>query len=235
MAGKRKTYGPGNKKGRKAFKKYKTSGVYIPRRNPAALTTILPLRNAFNTTLKYVSFGTLDAGAGLASTLVFSANSLFDPDVTAAGHQPRGFDQLTPMYEFYLVNKCTAYVQFCAGPTATGQPMTVCLSLSDQSAPYSSSIFDYTEQPSAVYCLMPGDASGAGSLKLAVEPPKYNNYDSEDGAVKAYVNTSPTAQVYFHLSQCSTDLAAENPGPMSYIITLVYEATFSAIKMPSAS
>lgn len=235
MVGRKRVYGPGNKAGKKAYKKSKTSGVYIPRGSPATLTTVLPLRNAYKTTLKYVSYGSLDAGAGLASTLVFSANSLFDPDVTGAGHQPRGYDQLATMYEYYLVNKATAYVQFVAGPTATGQPMTVCLSLSDQSAPYSSSIYDYTEQPSAVYKLMSGDASGTASLKLAVNPPKYNNYDQEDGAVKASIAGSPGAQVYFHLSQMSTDLAAENPGPVSFIMTIVYEATFSAVKMPSVS
>lgn len=40
---------------------------------------------------------------GLASTHVFSANGLFDTDITGVGHQPSGFDQLMTFYDHYTV------------------------------------------------------------------------------------------------------------------------------------
>lgn len=41
--------------------------------------------------------------AGAAATHVFSCNGLYDPNITGTGHQPLGFDQLTPLYDKYTV------------------------------------------------------------------------------------------------------------------------------------
>jgi len=45
---------------------------------------------------------TMPSGPGLFDH-VFNLNSLFDPDSTGAGHQPKGFDQLTALYARYRV------------------------------------------------------------------------------------------------------------------------------------
>lgn len=43
----------------------------------------------------------------------FRINSLFDPDFSGVGHQPRGFDQLAGLYYNYIVHGCkiTVYAQ----------------------------------------------------------------------------------------------------------------------------
>jgi len=46
---------------------------------------------------------TLTAGAGLMGNAVFSANGMFDPNITFAGHQPLYFDQMAPLYNHYTV------------------------------------------------------------------------------------------------------------------------------------
>lgn len=43
----------------------------------------------------------------------FRLNSLFDPDFTGTGHQPLGFDQLTPVYNKYCVYKVEVNVRVC--------------------------------------------------------------------------------------------------------------------------
>lgn len=48
------------------------------------------------------------AGSGLNTTSavqVFNINSLFDPDLTSTGHQPYGHDQLSAIYNTYLVDE----------------------------------------------------------------------------------------------------------------------------------
>ena len=54
--------------------------------------------------MRYVDSNlTLDPGAGLITSSVYSANSLYDPDITATGHQPMGFDQWSKIYRRYTV------------------------------------------------------------------------------------------------------------------------------------
>lgn len=64
-----------------------------------------PFPAEFYTTNIYSDKIQLTAGtAGVCGTeQVWFLNSLFDPDFTGAGHQPYGFDQLTPMYNKYNV------------------------------------------------------------------------------------------------------------------------------------
>jgi len=40
---------------------------------------------------------------GLAGSYVFSANGMYDPNITGTGHQPLGFDQMMVLYEQYVV------------------------------------------------------------------------------------------------------------------------------------
>jgi hypothetical protein len=48
-----------------------------------------------------LSFSTATPGA--TSSYFFSANGMFDPNITGTGHQPMGFDQLMLFYEQYTV------------------------------------------------------------------------------------------------------------------------------------
>lgn len=43
---------------------------------------------------------------------LFGANNMYDPDYSAIGHQPRGFDQLMAIYNHYVVNSSVMRVTF---------------------------------------------------------------------------------------------------------------------------
>lgn len=51
----------------------------------------------------YSEFFTINAGLASTGTYVFSANGLFDPNISGFGHQPAGFDQLMAIYSEYVV------------------------------------------------------------------------------------------------------------------------------------
>lgn len=63
--------------------------------------------------LRYNAAMTLDVGAGAAAVIhSFSANGLYDPDITGVGHQPMGFDQWMAFYGKYCVLESKATVTF---------------------------------------------------------------------------------------------------------------------------
>lgn len=65
-------------------------------------TPLFPPR--FTKRLIYCETGlTISATAPLANTYFFTANGMFDPNITGTGHQPMGFDEMMLMYEQYTV------------------------------------------------------------------------------------------------------------------------------------
>jgi len=62
-----------------------------------------PIPQRYITKLKYSSVITTSA---LLGHYAMNLNSLFDPDLTAVGHQPYGFDQLAALYNRYRVISC---------------------------------------------------------------------------------------------------------------------------------
>jgi len=83
-----------------------------PSSNVLLHTPLLPLSK--NGKLPYSETSlTLSTGAvGLPNAFVFTANGLYDPNITGAGHQPMGFDQMMLFYEHYTVSRSKITVNF---------------------------------------------------------------------------------------------------------------------------
>jgi hypothetical protein len=73
----------------------------------------IPMRRVV--TLAYGGTHELDGGANAYAGNVYRMNSMYDPDATGAGHQPRGFDQLVAAagpYTKFTVTKCEVTAVF---------------------------------------------------------------------------------------------------------------------------
>lgn len=57
----------------------------------------------YRTKMKFVVYRTIDPGAGILASHKFSLTSAYDPDITDVGHQPQGYDDITPYYKKYSV------------------------------------------------------------------------------------------------------------------------------------
>lgn len=79
-----------------------------------------PVPQEFYTKLAYSESVVLASTIGGLSGAgyIFSLNDLYDPNKTGGGHQPLGFDQLTPLYNRYKVYKTEIAIQFCQPSTA---------------------------------------------------------------------------------------------------------------------
>lgn len=72
-----------------------------------------PLPDRMNVTMIYsdqISIATTSAGV-LTNYYTFRLNSIYDPNFTATGHQPRGHDELNLFYKKYIVRAAAVEVQ----------------------------------------------------------------------------------------------------------------------------
>ncbi len=77
-------------------------------------TPVLPAHYNMRGQLYYdYNINIAPAAAGLVGSYVFSANGMYDPNITSTGHQPIGFDQLMALYTQYTVLRSRIRVAFC--------------------------------------------------------------------------------------------------------------------------
>lgn len=94
-------------------RKRSTASRALVVRKPRASRLVMPPRSfgmpaRFVTKLPYNWRGELSVSAGTGSQNTFRLNSVYDPDFTGIGTQPRYFDQLSALYSTYLVTGCKA-------------------------------------------------------------------------------------------------------------------------------
>lgn len=105
------------------------------------------------TKLKYV-WRTSTAAIPLQSN-VFRLNSLYDPDYTGVGAQPRYFDQLIALYGAYVVTGCKARVTYCGFGAATHPPLSCAISMSNVNDRGSIAAYLLGELPNSKKALSP--------------------------------------------------------------------------------
>jgi len=79
--------------------------------------------------LKYVQKLSF-TGSVTPSNQVFRLDSLYDPDLSGIGHQPRYFDQIAGLYNQYLVTRCDWKLEFV---NANSNAVTIGVAASDTS------------------------------------------------------------------------------------------------------
>jgi hypothetical protein len=103
MLGRKRTYGP--QRSRSMQKKKAKTFTRLP---SIANKTMLARGQYTKVVLKYCEQFNLNPGiGGTADNYVFSANGVYDPNITGGGHQPAGFDQYMALYEKFTVTKST--------------------------------------------------------------------------------------------------------------------------------
>jgi len=108
MAGIKRSFGGGGgggkrfkfaKRTRRAFRAKRKGNT----RNKTQVRAGLGFPKKMTMTHKYQEVISLTTSAGVLLSHSFSANGMFDPNVSGTGHQPYYFDQMTALYDHYTV------------------------------------------------------------------------------------------------------------------------------------
>lgn len=144
-----------NKRGYRRYGRKKFMPKY--RRKPSVTYQKHIVPDTAYTVLKYCT-GLQMFAASAAANRVFRGNSVFDPDLTGAGHQPVGYDQWAQFYDKYQVLASKIIVK--ARHTSSVNQMTM---LSVQPKLEQTNELDYLDIVGDAYaksCLMPTDSAG---------------------------------------------------------------------------
>lgn len=215
----------------KRYKKKTTKRTY--KASPyRSLSSPMPM--SITSKLKYDSAWTLDPAAGSAAVHVFSANGLYDPDITGVGHQPRGFDQIMTMYDHYQVTGAKITVQFL-GSNANTSGM-ICF-VSTQDAAPTLTPTDYMESNKVSFNGIVQTAATTGSTRLTQKYSSkqwFNTAASSAGRLQGTTGTNPSEQVYFHVG-CYPSFLATEPQSITFHANIEFIATFTERRLPNQS
>lgn len=216
-------------------------GTSIARNDPSML---IPGNIIFNVLprmmrkqLRYAETFSLTTGtAGVIGTVqTMTLNNVYDPNQTGIGHQPYGFDQLTPFYGYYVVHSCRWRIL----ATTIGNTSEVCVAYQIYPAVSGVSIagisVDAATEKSAVSTFNVGPSGNDRSRMVTgvvqmpkvfgLSPPQYKDNLDQYGAA---VTSGPAAGAYFEVGVGSYSGSAGVS--LSVQIVLDYDVEFYSPK-----
>lgn len=209
------------------------------KRSPAgkqSLSIMRPVRAGFNystrTRLTYVTSVQLVISGSGAGVRAFTANGLYDPDITGVGHQPMGFDLFAGIYAKYIVrsSRCTI-VALSPTDLTNGAPMAVGILLSNAPTLGVASVDALMEQGLNPYRVMCNASPLYRPVKLTsrVYRPELffhvvNASDTQD-ELGALVTANPSTQAYFDVWFGQTP-SGTDVDTLNTTVKLEYEVEF---------
>lgn len=154
--------------------------------------------------LRYVDDITIDAGIGALGTYVFRANSIYDPNYTGVGHQPRGRDEWALFYNKYVVLGSKITVKFQTTDSAASAPCKVGIAVKDVATVLSNATA-YAENMHSRWSFIGTRDSGKPMTTIThkVNPRKFLNKKTfDDPNLEGGLGTSasnPTEEIFYHL------------------------------------
>jgi hypothetical protein len=194
---------------------------------PRSLSIGVPLHSWVK--LRYVDKRNLDPGTDSTISWIFSANGVYDPDITGTGGQPRFFDQWAAMYGRYCVEASSITAVFIAGSsTSTYTAMCGIDVRSDVTA--QTTYGSYLEgRLTRVKPHVPNSGGPAVcTVKHGVNVAKWFalTQASDRDSLTAATSANPAQQLYYHVFASDADPAGGDPGASWCTVTVDYTLRF---------
>lgn len=184
--------------------------------------------------LPYFQSGVVISGASAAGAQVFSANGLFDPDITGTGGQPMSFDQAMIFFNHYTVHNARIRVTFASDSTTLRASVGLFVS---GSSTVTTSIEQLLENgDGAVQQLeYAGTMGSSATFTRSINCGRFQSVDDvmDDPNMRGDSASNPAEQMYFHLIVYNATTAAAVQTEYQAIIE--YDATFHEPRKGSVS
>lgn len=190
--------------------------------------------------LRYVDQITINPASGINGVHVFSANGMYDPDVTGIGHQPANFDKWMKNYDHYTVVGSKIRVMYTPSITTTVIPGMFGVLLSDDGNTVGSLTQNsLLEQPRLSYSKKVVGIPSANSVPATVTKKfsarKFFGVKPVGGG-KTFQGSdaaNPTEQAFYEV--WVAPILANDPGAMYFTVTIDYLAVLTEPQLSEAS
>lgn len=211
----------------------KKKGSYIPKskkkKHILGTTTRATLRYSANITV--TSAAVFEA----VGTHVFSANGAYDPDITGSGTQPRGFDELMALYDYYTVTASRVKVRYANNAT-TRPYVGIVVRDSPTGVPDAKTLFESSDSKIAdriLGRLSEDNMSCAMTHNVNVGSFLGRKSVMSDSELKGTAGANPAEQVYYHVNCVNMDSSSSSS--VDCVVTLEYDLILHEPKTPLAS
>lgn len=196
-----------------------------------------PLGLTHSCDLTYTATCSINPSAGVSGDQVFRASDLYDPDVTGAGHQPYGFDQLMAMYNHFCVTGSKIEMYFTGGQSGTYYGAIALRA--DATSMGGQTAEQLFEQPRINFRMVyqGGDYQLSRGNRLTHKFSSRKFFRTRDPVGDEQYNgsaaASPAENAYYHC--LLVPLGAEDMAGQSCFFKITYHAVFSEPKVLSQS
>lgn len=218
--------------GRSAFKSSSRTA-----RNSLIDTTKLPRGSDRKTVkIRYADTFQLNTStvAGAISAHYFSANSIYDPDVTGTGHQPYGFDSYKLFHNHYTVTNAKINVKFMSNYQGSENVLCVVRPLGLAAVTTDGFISTQQENPGAVWGHIGPNQGGQPHCLLSKNLSIKDYFNVKGDIVQrsqltSLFSTNPAEMCYFGIFTSNTGTAL-TAALVTVQVTIDYEVVFSESK-----
>lgn len=150
--------------------------------------------------VQYYQNVSVASGASTAGAYVFSANGLYDPDVSGTGGQPMGFDQMMSFFNHYTVTG--AKITVIAQTNSTSLRSTIGLLVSGSSTA-TTSIQQLVENGDCQFYVLSyaGQFGGTCTMTRRLNVGRFQSVADvmDDPSMRGDAASNPAEQAYFHI------------------------------------
>jgi len=160
-------------------------------------------------------------GAGAWGGNVFSANGVFQCDITGAAGQPRGRDELFDLYNHCYVNKAVIEVSTIGNAT---NYLLWGVAVRDDTTAFTD-LRDFAEYRNSKWSLTSASTQEVEKIVQVVEPYKWLGMnDPTDDAIRQDVTANPSEGIFFHVG--CVDVGGGDPGACLFMVKITYYCKF---------
>lgn len=168
---------------------------------------------------RYCESRVLNGTTGALGAYVFSANGMFDPNITGSGHQPYGFDQMIAFYQKAVVEKSW----FAAEVVGNGVGTAGVIVSTESNVSSTLTSADTLTEPGRGQAVLLNATIPARSLSASWEKRKLYP-EADPGDFTTVSNSNPTTQDYYTIYVQSTDGSSSIAS--YWVVVVTYEVVW---------